>query len=54
MMNYDEISRNIIKYQEFDNSSDEVVTQLVVQFSNTDPEILDQLIYYQAYSLDKL
>ncbi|MFH0273391.1 retention module-containing protein [Vibrio jasicida] len=39
---------NIIKYQEFDNSSDEVVTQLVVQFSNTDPEILDQLIIVGA------
>ncbi|WP_253820162.1 T1SS-143 repeat domain-containing protein [Vibrio campbellii] len=39
---------NIIKYQEFDNSSDEVITQLVVQFSNTDPEILDQLIIVGA------
>ncbi|UTZ29158.1 retention module-containing protein [Vibrio campbellii] len=39
---------NIIKYQEFDDSSDEVVTQLVVQFSNTAPEILDQLIIVGA------
>ncbi|CAH1540902.1 Adhesin [Vibrio harveyi] len=39
---------NIIKYQEFDNSSDEVVTQLVVQFSNTSPEILNQLVIIGA------
>ncbi|WP_104025815.1 retention module-containing protein [Vibrio hyugaensis] len=39
---------NIIKYQEFDNSSDEVVTQLVVQFSNTDPDILNQLVIVGA------
>ncbi|MET2845603.1 retention module-containing protein [Vibrio owensii] len=39
---------NIIKYQEFDDSSDEVVTQLVVQFSITDPEILNQLVIVGA------
>ncbi|CAE6927642.1 COG2931 [Vibrio sp. B1REV9] len=39
---------NIIKYQEFDLSSKEVVTQLVVQFNNVDPDILDQLIIIGA------
>ncbi|MGR5163188.1 retention module-containing protein [Vibrio owensii] len=39
---------NIIKYQEFDSSSDEVVTQLVVQFDNIAPEVLDQLIIVGA------
>ncbi|MGR5130828.1 retention module-containing protein [Vibrio alfacsensis] len=39
---------NIIKYQEFDNSSDEVVQELVVQFSITAPEILNQLIIVGA------
>ncbi|WP_182039904.1 hypothetical protein, partial [Vibrio alginolyticus] len=39
-----ESGAHIIKYQEFDASSDEVVTQLVVQFHNVDPEILNQLV----------
>ncbi|MCF7478963.1 retention module-containing protein [Vibrio sp. J2-4] len=43
-----ESGANIIKYQEFDASSDEVVTQLVVQFHNVDPEILDQLVIVGA------
>ena len=33
---------------EFDASSDEVVTQLVVQFHNVDPEILNQLVIVGA------
>ncbi|WP_416376263.1 retention module-containing protein [Vibrio diabolicus] len=43
-----ESGANIIKYQEFDASSDEVVTQLVVQFHNVDPEILNQLVIVGA------
>ncbi|WP_237668436.1 T1SS-143 repeat domain-containing protein, partial [Vibrio sp. V38_P2S17PM301] len=39
-----EAGANIIKYQEFDLSSDEVVTQLVVQFDITDPDVLSQLL----------
>ncbi|HCZ9274705.1 TPA: retention module-containing protein [Vibrio alginolyticus] len=43
-----ESGAHIIKYQEFDASSDEVVTQLVVQFHNVDPEILNQLVIVGA------
>ncbi|MFH4731574.1 retention module-containing protein [Vibrio diabolicus] len=43
-----ESGANIIKYQEFDASSDEVVTQLVVQFHNVEPEILNQLVIVGA------
>ncbi|MCZ0921577.1 retention module-containing protein [Vibrio diabolicus] len=43
-----ESGANIIKYQEFDASSDEVVTQLVVQFHNVAPEILNQLVIVGA------
>lgn len=43
-----ESGANIIKYQEFDASSDEVVTQFVVQFHNVDPEILNQLVIVGA------
>ncbi|KIP66389.1 hypothetical protein SN11_22225 [Vibrio harveyi] len=43
-----QVGANIIKYQEFDDSSDEVVTQLVVQFSITAPEILNQLVIVGA------
>ncbi|HHF3003172.1 TPA: retention module-containing protein [Vibrio diabolicus] len=43
-----ESGANIIKYQEFDASSDEVVTQLVVQFHNVDPEVLNQLVIVGA------
>ncbi|HHF3069754.1 TPA: retention module-containing protein [Vibrio diabolicus] len=43
-----ESGANIIKYQEFDASSDEVVTQLVVLFHNVDPEILNQLVIVGA------
>ncbi|MFH4601664.1 retention module-containing protein [Vibrio diabolicus] len=43
-----ESGANIIKYQEFEASSDEVVTQLVVQFHNVDPEILNQLVIVGA------
>ncbi|CAM2780587.1 Serralysin G [Vibrio mytili] len=43
-----ESGANIIKYQEFDASSDEVVTQLVIQFDNVDPEILNQLVIIGA------
>ncbi|EKL9829853.1 retention module-containing protein [Vibrio alginolyticus] len=43
-----ESGAHIIKYQEFDVSSDEVVTQLVVQFHNVDPEILNQLVIVGA------
>ncbi|MFH4801168.1 retention module-containing protein [Vibrio diabolicus] len=43
-----ESGANLIKYQEFDASSDEVVTQLVVQFHNVDPEILNQLVIVGA------
>ncbi|HHF3198006.1 TPA: retention module-containing protein [Vibrio diabolicus] len=43
-----ESGANIIKYQEFDASSDEIVTQLVVQFHNVDPEILNQLVIVGA------
>ncbi|MCS0385836.1 retention module-containing protein [Vibrio diabolicus] len=43
-----ESGANIVKYQEFDASSDEVVTQLVVQFHNVDPEILNQLVIVGA------
>ncbi|EIZ1317253.1 retention module-containing protein [Vibrio parahaemolyticus] len=39
---------NIIKYQEFDASSDEVVTELVVQLHTTDPAILNQLVIIGA------
>ncbi|HGS5187865.1 TPA: retention module-containing protein [Vibrio parahaemolyticus] len=39
---------NIIKYQEFDDSSDEVVTELVVQLHTTDPAILNQLVIIGA------
>ncbi|EOX4831642.1 retention module-containing protein [Vibrio alginolyticus] len=43
-----ESGAHMIKYQEFDASSDEVVTQLVVQFHNVDPEILNQLVIVGA------
>ncbi|MEH0801250.1 retention module-containing protein [Vibrio alginolyticus] len=43
-----ESGAHIIKYQEFDASSDEVVTQLVVQFHNVDPETLNQLVIVGA------
>ncbi|MBT0087663.1 retention module-containing protein [Vibrio alginolyticus] len=43
-----ESGAHIIKYQEFDASSDEVVTQLVVQFHNVAPEILNQLVIVGA------
>ncbi|MGY3572741.1 retention module-containing protein [Vibrio paucivorans] len=39
----DEPDANIIKYQEFDDSSQEVVTQLVVEFKNLSEDVLDQL-----------
>ncbi|MDF4257286.1 retention module-containing protein [Vibrio parahaemolyticus] len=39
---------NIIKYQEVDASSDEVVTELVVQLHTTDPAILNQLVIIGA------
>ncbi|TOP83714.1 RTX toxin [Vibrio parahaemolyticus] len=39
---------NIIKYQEFDASSDEMVTELVVQLHTTDPAILNQLVIIGA------
>ncbi|HCG6761589.1 TPA: retention module-containing protein [Vibrio parahaemolyticus] len=39
---------NIIKYQEFDASSDEVVTEVVVQLHTTDPAILNQLVIIGA------
>ncbi|HCH3938976.1 TPA: retention module-containing protein [Vibrio parahaemolyticus] len=43
-----QVGANIIKYQEFDASSDEVVTELVVQLHTTDPAILNQLVIIGA------
>ncbi|WP_367990179.1 retention module-containing protein [Vibrio sp. NTOU-M3] len=39
---------NIIHYLETDSSSDELVTELVVQFNNTDPAVLEQLVIVGA------